>query len=162
MAVGVTDAFTLGGGAPAVLGEFEPFYLAPKLRVLSTPSAEVSVGTLVFFYDDENVGVAYGVGTFGSPDGAVTVGLGFGYSGTDFESQPVAMIGGETRVSRRIKLMTENYFLPGETGLLFSGGLRVIGERFSTDIGLAGAAGDGDTGCCVPLLNFSYSFGSAR
>ena len=68
------------------------------------------------------------------------------------------MIGGETRVSRRIKLVTENYFLPGEIGLVWSVGFRLIGERFSTDLGIAGFAGE-DSGCCLPLITFSYAFG---
>ena len=159
LAVGVTDRITLAAGAPVLFGEFEPFYVAPKVQLIKTTAAEISVGTLVFFFDDENVGITYGVGTFGTPDKALTLGLGFGFSGDDYSSRPVAMIGGETRVSRRIKLVTENYFLPGETGLIFSGGFRFIGERFSTDVGLAGYAGNGDDGCCIPILNFSYAFG---
>ena len=85
-----------------------------------------------------------------------------GFSGDDFSNQPVAMIGGEVRTSRRIKLISENYFLPGETGLVWSAGLRIIVERISTDLGLAGFIGDGETGCCVPIINFSYAFGRAR
>lgn len=162
VAVGITDRFTFAAGAPVLTGEFEPFYVAPKLQLVRTANAELSVGTLAFFFHDENVGIAYGVGTFGNPDGALTLGLGFGYSGTDFSSQPVAMVGGETRVSRRVKLLTENYFLPGETGLVFSGGIRFVGDRLSTDVGMAGAAGDGDSACCVPLINFSYAFGRGR
>lgn len=158
-AVGFTDALTIAGGAPVTVGELQPFYVAPKLRVLHTASADVSVGTLLFVDDDDKVGIAYGVGTFGNPDGAFTVGLGFGYSGTDFSSQPVAVIGGETRVGRRVKLLTENYFLPGETGVVFSGGLRLLGERFSADVGVMGAAGDGESRCCLPLLNVSYAVG---
>jgi hypothetical protein len=162
VAVGVTDRLTLAAGAPVLTGELEPFYIAPKLQLVRTPRAELSVGTLAFFFRDENVGIAYGVGTFGTPDDALTIGLGFGYSGADFSSQPVAMVGAETRVSRRVKLLTENYFLPGETGVVFSGGIRFVGDRLSTDVGMAGAAADGDAGCCVPLINFSYAFGRGR
>ncbi len=160
-AVGVTDRITLAGGAPVLFGELEPFYVAPKVQLFSTARAAISVGTLALFFDDEIVGINYGVGTFGTPDHALTVGLGFGFSGEEFSNQPVAMIGGETRASRRIKLVTENYFLPGEDALLFSVGLRFIGERFSTDLGIAGFAGS-DSGCCIPLINFSYAFGRSR
>ncbi|MBT3499403.1 MAG: hypothetical protein HN463_11110 [Gemmatimonadales bacterium] len=165
VAVGVSDDFTLAAGAPVLFGKVEPFYLAPKVRIVDTEAADISLGTIVFFLDNldnENIGIAYGVGTFGSRDRALTAGLGLGYSGVDFSSQPVAMIGGETRVSRRVKLMTENYFLPGETGLVFSGGMRIIGERFSTDLGVVGTAGAAGGTCCVPIVNFSYSFGLAR
>ena len=159
VAVGVTDRVTFAAGAPLLFSEFQWFYVAPKVQLLRTARTQLSVGTLLLFFDDERVGINYGVGTFGTPDNSLTVGLGFGYHGEDFSSQPVAMIGGEARVSRRIKLISESYFLPAETGLLFSGGLRVIGERFSTDLALVGAAGDGDFACCVPLVNFSYAFG---
>jgi hypothetical protein len=162
VAVGLSDDLTLAAGAPVLAGGLEPFYIAPKLRVAHGEMSEVSVGTLIFFYDDEQVGIAYGVGTFGTPDHALTVGLGFGFSGADFSSQPVAMVGAETRISAGMKLITENYFLPGETGMLFSGGLRILGRRFATDLGFAGAVGDGDSGCCLPLVNFSYAFGRGR
>ncbi len=162
VAVGVTDRITLAVGAPVLLGTLEPFYVAPKVQLIKTAAAEISVGTLVFFDDEEVVGVTYGVGTFGTVDKALTLGLGFGFSGDDYSSQPVAMIGGEARVSRRVKLITENYFLPGETGLVYSGGLRFIGGRFSTDVGIVGVAGDGADGCCLPIFNFSYAFGGGR
>jgi len=162
VAFGVTDRITLAMGAPILFGRLEPFYVAPKVQVVKTTTAEISVGMLAFFFDNESVGITYGVGTFGTPDNALTVGLGFGFAGADFSSQPVAMIGGETRTSRRTKLVTENYFLPGETGMVFSAGIRFIGERFSTDVAIAGAAGDGDLGCCVPIINFSYALGGGR
>jgi len=69
------------------------------------------------------------------------------------------MFGGETRVSRRVKLITENYILPERVGTILSGGIRVIGDRFATEIAVVGAAAGGDTGCCLPLLNFSYALG---
>jgi hypothetical protein len=166
VAVGVTDRLTLSVGAPVVVGSLEPFYFAPKLQVASTEAAALSLGSLFVVWDGdggpETVGVAYGVGTFGSLDHALTLGLGFGFAGSDFSSQPVAMIGGETRVGRRTKLVTENYFLPGETGVVYSGGLRFMGSRFATDVGAAGFVGGGEGGCCLPLLNFSYSFGRSR
>ena len=160
-AVGLTDRITVAAGAPVLFGELEPFYVAPKVQVFRTARAAISVGTLALFFDDEIVDINYAVGTFGTPDHALTLGLGFGFSGDQFSNQPVAMIGGETRTSRRIKLVTENYFLPGEDGLLFSAGLRFIGDRFSTDLGIAGFVG-GTSACCIPLINFSYAFGRGR
>jgi hypothetical protein len=111
-------------------------------------------------FDDTDVGLAYTVGTFGSRDNALTLGLGWGYAGSDFASKPVAMVGGELRTSRRAKLITENYFLPPETGVVLSGGFRFIGERFSADVGIGAATGDSDSFCCVPLVNVSYLFGN--
>ena len=160
-AVDLTDRITVAGGAPVLFGRLEPFYVAPKIQLFSTAHAAVSVGTLAVFFDDDIVGINYGVGTFGTPDHALTLGVGFGYSGDDFSNQPVAMIGGEARLTRRLKAVTENYFLPGEEGLVFSVGLRFIGERISTDVGVAGFAGSGAE-CCLPLINFSYAIGRNR
>ena len=158
-AVGVTDRVTLAGGAPVLFGEFEPFYLAPKVQVVRTPMAQASVGTLVFLFDDEMVGVAYGVGTFGNSDRALSAGLGYFYSGDELVNEPAFMLGGETRVSRRIKLISENYVLPDRVGYVLSGGVRFMGDRFSTEVAVFGAWSDGDGECCLPIVNFSYAFG---
>lgn len=158
-AVGITDRFTIVGGAPILFGELEPFYLGPKLQILRQPEAQASVGTLAFFFDDDVVGVVYGVATFGDTERALSAGLGFFYSGDEVVNEPAFMLGGETRVSRRIKLITENYVLPDAVGVVLSGGVRIIGDRFNTEVGAMGAIADGDGGCCVPLINFSYSFG---
>lgn len=164
IAFGLTDRFTVAAGAPVLFGELEPLYFAPKVQLLRTASATVSVGALHVLLpdDDEDVGVAYSVGTFGNDDDALSVGLGWGYAGSDFTSKPVAMIGAERRVSRRSKLLTENYFLPGETGAVFSVGFRFIGERLSADIGVGAATDQGDLECCLPLLSVSYGFGQGR
>ena len=165
---GLTDRFTIAAGAPVLLGEFEPFYLAPKLQVVRAADVTMAVGALHFifrgedFSDGEDVGIAYGVATFGSSDRGLTLGVGFGYSGSDFSSQPVGMVGGEVRSSRRVKLITENYILPDDTGLVLSGGVRLIGDRFSADLGIAAALGDGGGGCCVPLVSVAYQFGGGR
>ena len=158
-AVGITDRFTIVGGAPVLFGELEPFYLGPKLQIIRQPEVQASIGTLAFFFDDEVVGVAYAVGTFGDTDKALSAGIGYFYSGGDVINEPAFMLGGETRVSRRIKLITENYVLPDAVGVVLSGGVRIIGDRFNTEVGAMGAFADGDGGCCVPLINFSYSFG---
>jgi hypothetical protein len=164
---GVTDRFTISGGTPVVpeaIGQV--FYLAPKYEVLRTPTASAAVGVLALFATGQeefgSVGLLYGVGTFGSPDRALTVGATVPFVAADGENevgdQPVFMVGGEARMSRRTKFITENYFMPGESGGLISGGVRFFGERLSADFGLGAGFGDGDNVCCLPLLNFVYSF----
>ncbi len=166
---GVTDWLTIAGGTPILPGAFgELFYVAPKLRVIEQGKASVSVGALSFFApsvtDEGNAGILYGVGTFGSRDNALTLGAGWFYAQgdgyADTSDEPVLMIGGERRISRRVKLVTENWLSvdPGVNGLV-SGGFRFIGDRLSADLGFAGVLGGG---CCVPLINFSWGFGSTR
>lgn len=166
VAIGVTDRITLAGGAPVLFGILDPFYIAPKIQLISTPGVSVAAGVLSvitlrdeFDSDFESFGVLYGVTTLGNADHALTAGLGYGYAGEDISGQPAIMIGGETRGSRRLKLITENYFVAGETGAILTGGIRFVGERFTSDIGILGGFGGGESFCCVPLVNFSYSFG---
>ena len=158
-AVGVTDRFTITAGAPVLAGEFEPFYLGPKLQVYRTPTAQASVGTLAFFFEDEMIGIAYGVGTFGNADDAFSAGIGYFYSGDEVVNDPAVMFGGETRISRRMKLISENYILPDAVGFVWSGGTRIIGDRFNAEVGVMGVAAGDEAFCCLPLVNFSDSFG---
>lgn len=163
---GVTDRFTISAGTPVfpeIIGEI--FYLAPKYEVLRTPRASAAVGVLAVFATRElngSAGLLYGVGTFGTPDRALTVGatVPFIASGeeSDVGDQPAFMVGGEARISRRMKLLTENYFVPGESGALISGGVRFFGERLSADFGVGAGFGGGENACCLPLVNFVYSF----
>lgn len=163
---GVTDRFTISGGTPVfpeAIGRL--FYVAPKYEVLRTPRASAAVGVLALFATEEltgSAGLLYGVGTFGTPDQALTVGatVPFVASGDDSEigDDPVLMVGGEARMSRRTKFITENYFMPGESSALISGGVRFFGERLSADFGLGAGFGGDDSSCCLPLVNFVYSF----
>jgi hypothetical protein len=159
-AIGLTDRLTIAGGAPVLFGQFEPWYIAPKLQLIREENTQLAVGTLLFVFEGNTAGIAYGVATFGSSDAALTAGVGFGYTGLDFANKPVGMVGGELRASRRLKLLSENYLLP--TGAIFSGGIRFLGERFTGDLGMA-AFGSGDGGgCCLPLINLSYALGGSH
>lgn len=167
VAYGVSDRLLLAGGSPfylAFTGDVTPpVYFGPKFQVVSTPSLAASIGALTVWVpddgaDDDVFGIVYGIGTYGSTDHALTGGLGWGYVQDDFSSKPVVMLGGETRISRSLKLVTENLFVPGEDGAILSGGVRFFGERLSADAGLVGWAGS-SAECCFPLVNFVYNFG---
>lgn len=163
--VGITDFFSFSGGTPIVpeaMGEV--FYLAPKVTVLNAERTQLAAGVLAFFGTEEDgaAGLLYGVGTFGSRDNAVSVGAAFPFvtsSGDGLADQPAIMIGAEARSSRRTKFITENYFVPGESGAIISGGYRFFGERLSADAGLGIFIDDGDAVCCIPLVNFVYTWG---
>lgn len=163
---GLTDRFTISAGTPIVpdyIGQI--FYIAPKFEVVRAPGGSAAVGVLAVIAPEEELdgsaGLIYGVGTFGSPDGAFTVGATLPFVATTDESSlgndPVFMIGAEARTGMRTKFISENYFVPGE-GALVSGGLRFFGERLSADFGVGLAVGGNETLCCLPLLNFVYSF----
>lgn len=168
VAYGATDRITLAGGTPVIPGAIaRVLYLAPKVEVIRMPQASFAVGALALFapeaFDQGSLGVVYGVGTFGGPDRAVTLGAGFPFiasgDNSDLADQPLMMLGGEQRLTRRTKLITENYFVPGTSGAVLTGGVRFFGERLSADFGLGAATDGGSLGCCLPLVNFVYSFG---
>jgi hypothetical protein len=169
LSFGATDWLTLSGGLPLIFStaDLPPFYIAPKLRVLSTPGVQVSAGVFALFATGSGGGfggIGYGVGTFGSNDRAFTVGAGLPFGEDDIGSQPLIMLGGESRIGRSTKLLSENYFVPGEAGAIVSGGVRFFGERLSADVGLAAPLGfqGQDFFFVFPVVNFTYNFGGRR
>lgn len=173
VAYGVTDRLTIAGGTPILPGVIgRAFYLAPKYTIAESDRAAYSIGALTFALTEDvaagTFGLLYGVGTWGNRDNAFTAGLGWGYKwgsdGNDLSSAPVLVLGGETRVSRRVKLVTENWFYTGaiDKGGIVSGGFRFIGDRLTSDLGLIGGMGTGGVGCCVPSVNFVWNFGRKR
>ncbi len=157
--VGLTDRLSIGGGTPLVFGDGDvPVWVTPKFQIYESPRAAVAIGAMHFLnIDDHSVGIAYAAGTFGSRDDAVTVGVGWAYANSDENNAgvAVAMIGGEHRMSRRIKFITENYVLRG--GGLVSGGVRFLGEKLSADLGLVAPLSIGGF-FVLPVANFVWKF----
>jgi hypothetical protein len=133
--VGVTDRFSIGGGSPILVslltGEFG-VWITPKLQVVSGDRVQMAIGAISTVADGPDVGLLYGVSTIGGPDRSASIGLGYGYHGAN---GMVVMAGAEARTSRRVKWLTENWFTPDGKGV-FGGGFRLLGERFSADVGL--------------------------
>lgn len=154
----VTDNLVLAGGTPMFGGMDErPFWLAPKLRVFSGDATDVAVGALVFAVEDESAGVLYGVATRGSPDRSLSLGLGYGFVNGDLGERPAVMAGFDVRMSKSVKLLSENYLFPGGVGLL-SIGPRFFGERLSADLGM-GVIFDGEgESVTFPIVNFVYTW----
>ena len=162
--IGVTDRISFGAGTPLIFGggSAHPFWITPKVQVYSGKAAQVSVGVMHFLnVGDGSLGIAYVVATRGSTDSAVTGGVGYAYDRT-YDSKngaAVVMIGGEHRVKRGMKLLTENYVFNG--GGIVTGGVRWIGERFSADLAMV-VPTDGSTTIAFPLVNVVYSFSPGR
>ena len=128
---------------------------------------------------DEYGGAAYALGTFGRPQGALTVGAGYLATGGTVEEQAFALLGGELRITdSRVKLLTENYLLFGSAGegaekspqlfggMPFSGsasgiasaGVRIIDDYTSVDFGAATSNNWwGGTFPVVPIITVSIS-----
>ncbi len=161
IAFGLTDRITIAGGTPLIFGNLggQPFWFAPKVGLYERENLAVAAGVLAFFApgSDDRFGIFYGAASIGSPDKAVHLGAGYGYLGGDLADHPALMLGGETRVGRNLKLLTENYLFPDEGGVL-SAGIRFFGERLSADLGLATPLGTGDDFFAFPVVNFVWNF----
>ncbi|HSM06019.1 MAG TPA: hypothetical protein VK858_15485 [Longimicrobiales bacterium] len=156
----LTDRFMIAGGTPIVGGlDDRPFYVAPKFQLIRRERFQLATGAWIIATGDDEVdllSLLFGIATWGSPDNAVTVGLGYGFEGSRVADNPALVAGFETRVSRRIKLVSENWYLPGDVGLL-SLGPRFMGSRLSADVGLGWVLTD-DENVLVPLVNFVFTW----
>jgi hypothetical protein len=158
--VGLTDRISFGAGTPLIFGDgsAHPFWITPKVQVYTGASLQASVGVMHFLnVGDGNFGIAYVVGTRGTTDSAVTGGVGYAYdrSYNSKNGAAVVMIGGEHRVTRGMKILSENYIFNG--GGILTGGVRWLGERFSADLALV-VPTDGGTTVAFPLVNVVYGF----
>ena len=138
---GITDNITLGGGFSIVPG-LDPFeqvlLFTPKIGVKTSEKMNLAFGALVVKLPEDapSAGILYGVSTFGSLDKSITIGLGYGYVKDDFADRPIVVLGGETRTSRSISLVTENWIVPEKDTPVLSFGLRFFGEKVSADFAL--------------------------
>lgn len=166
VAYGVTDNISLGGGLSIFpTDDFlndNIFYFTPKVGVNVNENVSVAAGAIIVRTPglDNSVGLGYGVATLGNETGSVTAALAFPFAGDDLSNEPVLVIGGDLRVSRRMSLITENWFIPGADGVdggLISYGIRFFGEQLSVDLAFANV-----TGSFVfpgwPYIDFVFNF----
>ena len=153
--VGVTDRFSIGVGAP-FYGFVKTAWITPKLQLWNNGKTAISTGVLHLFVPDFGIGgYGYVVGTHGTPNGAVTFGGGLLYGRDDDKTAttPMFSIGGEKRLSRRTKLVTENYIF--KEGVVVTVGTRIIGQTISTELGGIVFVGDGEG---MPGVFFNFVF----
>lgn len=163
--VGITDNVTMGGGMsvfPGVGPSNQIFSFTPKIGVKAGEDLHLAAGALMMRWswegDPESVGIFYGVATYGSPDGSLTVGMGYGYENGNLAERPMVMIGGEKRLSRRTAFVTENWLIPGADQPLISYGVRFIGEQITVDFALLNTIGEGASLPGVPYIDFVIGF----
>jgi hypothetical protein len=173
-ATGITDRFTLGAGMSLFpLDNFTDnlFYALPKYTVVSQPRLKVALGALMASVpwssnDDggrrrQSLGILYGVATTGSTESNLTLGAGWGYVGGTLANKPVITVGGQHRATKRIALISENWFVPFDNGGggFVSYGVRMLGEKIAVDLAMGSPVG-ADTFYFpgIPLLGFAFKF----
>lgn len=142
---GFTDWFSIGAGFEAIstFSGHPVFMIMPKVGFNITDKFSAGGG---IFYINANLasegdelldanfsgGLAYGVVTYGTEDLNGSLGAGWAFSGEgDFSNEPIITVSGMGRVSRRIAIVTENWFV--SKGFLLTYGVRFLSERMSFD-----------------------------
>ncbi|MGD9489477.1 MAG: hypothetical protein AB7W47_15770 [Calditrichaceae bacterium] len=165
IAYGLTDRLTIGGGFsifPGVNMNDQLFFITPKIGLIQSDDINLAAGALIIKIPDEDdfgtFGILYGVGTYGSADRSISIGLGYGFASGDVANEPVFMIGVENRFARRVAFVSENWIFPGVDNPLISYGLRFFGESMSFDLGFFNVLGEDALFPGIPWVDFVYNF----
>ena len=155
---GLLDYATLSGGMSLFPGaNSQLIYLAPKITPYQSEKFAVSIGDFfVKFPDntDDFLNIIYSVGTVSLGNGAITVGTGYETS----SENPILLIGGELRISRYTKLITENWFIADTDFKVGSLGLRFLGEHLAADFAFVFPLVDINDTILIPWIGFAYNF----
>jgi hypothetical protein len=166
LAVGIGDIVSLWGGVSLVPeAEGQLIYFAPKITPIHIRNFDLSAGVL---YVNTTVGsysgggIIFGVGTYGTGDYALTVGLGWGFAVSEVSDRPILVLGGEVRLSNSIKLISENWIPPWTDVAIFSFGFRFFGDNLAADLGFIRSSAKMETSGFpfVPWIGFTYNFGA--
>lgn len=153
---GFTDNITVGLGT-IVIPEAKTYYITPKVGIMSTENFHLAAGALVISIDKHTAGILYGVGSYGSDDANVTLGLGYGFADGDLAEKPMVSLGFEKRLSRRMAFISENWLFPGFDEPLISYGIRFFGEDLAVDLAFFNSLTD-PYFPGFPYLDFVYNF----
>ena len=146
---GLSDYVSVGGYLTLIpgLGITNQFLvLTPKVSFPVRKNLHVGAGVLYVRIPDFDgsldksygAGIFYGAATYGSADNNVTVGLGYGFFEGSIGSTPIVQIGGQTRISRRISLVSENYIIAdSHAGMGGLYGIKINWRRTSLGLGAA-------------------------
>ena len=177
---GITENISMGALFTWVpgAGSDNLFALTPKVSFPVSERTRLGAGALVFFQQGTNFTLGYGNATFGSADNNFTAGVGYAFVGGSYVNTPVFMLGGATRVSRRVSLLNETYILSVKDryeNATFVGGIagvRVSGQRLSGSLGLmygyfnySNRRYSGDSfsdGSAIPFAEATYRFGRVK
>jgi hypothetical protein len=167
-AVGITDRIMVGAGISVIpFPDFfrdNVYYVAPKFALVRRDSFNLAVGAIVGFSGRVagSASIYYIAATNGGPDASLTYGLGYASAAGTINNAPLAMLGGNKRVARKLALMTENYFIVSRKELYWAPvyGVRFIGDRLSTDLGFVNYLGHNAKPVFpgVPWLGFALKF----
>lgn len=156
-AVGISDYVTLASGISFIPGsDNQIFYFAPKITPFQNDKFAISIGDFFVSFPNnrDNLNILYTVGTASFNTSAITIGV--GYETTS--DKPILFIGGEVRVARYAKLITENWFIADSEYGFLSIGFRFLGERIAVDFALVSPLTERADPVYFPWIGFAYNF----
>ncbi|MEM8967653.1 MAG: hypothetical protein AAGE93_14635 [Bacteroidota bacterium] len=166
--VGLTDHISVGFGlVPLFLfaGAPTPIWIAPKVSIPISPDrVNLGIGGLIGTVLGESstaFGTVYGVGTFGSRNKNLSVGLGYGFAGGELSNTPLVTISGTAPLGKRSFFLSENYIVSegSETVVIASLGARTVTRTVSFDYGLFLPLVNSDVFFALPWLSITVPFG---
>ncbi len=165
---GITNNVSIGGGIiPTFLfGAPTPVFGTLKFSLPVVHNKFNIGGGAIAGYvigeDNAGFGILYGLGTYGTPDANVTLGLGYGFAAGEWAQSPIVNFNGMFRVSRRGYFITENYIISdgSETVVLITLGGRSIIKKAALDYGLVVPFYGEGIEIALPWLGFTIPFGN--
>lgn len=164
---GVTHSLVLGGGFELIstlLGE-PIYYLLPRFTFPVSENWHAGVGIFLLSIPQKpiaiNLAQIYGMATYGNSDRNFTIGIGYGFSNKTFSYIPTVNLSIIYRLSRKIALISENWYAQ-EDNYILSYGVRLILRRISFDFTFVNnyeiaVANGGNLG--FPFATFMIRFG---
>jgi hypothetical protein len=166
---GVTNYFSIGAGILPVFlfgGGATPVWITPKFSIpVVKDKFNVGAGALlgtVLGESGTGFGLLYGLTTAGSRDMNVSLGVGYGVSGSGWAKSPLISLSALARTGARGYLITENYYMnmDGETLVLLSAGFRWVIKKAGLDFGLVVPVQQDITFFAIPWLGVTIPFGN--
>ncbi len=138
---GITDEFMVRGG-------FTPFTVSGKILYFGLAALQVAdygdltiAGGIIMTditgtaRNWENTLYGYGMISYGNDIAAIHAGFGGGYSSHKESSSALLMIGGEWKVARTTRLITENWLVSETGSSALSLGVRIFGKTLTGELG---------------------------
>jgi hypothetical protein len=169
---GLTDNISIGGIVILPVAAL----ITPKIGFQIAKKFHLGAGVIMGILPGPSfAGIVYGVATFGSKNNNITFGPGYGFYEDQMTQRPILTFNGMTRVSRKISLVTENWFLPFMEEVwndnyndytmvpyyfwAISYGVRIMNEKFSFDISLVNTKETFEIlPIGIPYIDFVYKF----
>ncbi|MFN8355980.1 MAG: hypothetical protein U0Y10_16110 [Spirosomataceae bacterium] len=138
---GLTNSVSIQLGTEAISTLTGHFTFMGALKATGRISEMIGVGLNINYLrisDLTGLGYFHGYTTIGKPDANFTIGAGYGLAGGEWSNSPLISFSGMKRISNKIALVTDNFFLPNlddQFNGFISYGIKILGKRMNADVG---------------------------